>query len=352
MRPSINDFTTEEDKMLAAAVKKHGTCQWGKIATYFNGRCDLALMTRWQYLREWKKIHTKWSLREDALLVYYYRHYKDMVRVSRTIQTRTPIQCSVRFSYLVQEDLTDYVIEKYKRLKREEQELKANEDGTKDVQRDKDKIRYDNFLKPLESKRVDALKDHTVECSFAHANKSNFISAAQLKNSTFRSVDNESAEITEYLSFYECEDNFALSEGSLSSQETGVSYKSVDVKTVNVEEPNKIASGEMSPTTNNLDNANSHGAIEKDVSHASVAEKKVDVTELKSVEESSDKINDASVVRKSIAAPKCRCVKKSTNRMCNSGIKITPISDMSLLILAVVMLSILLFLMLLLQFSR
>ena len=351
MRPSINDFTAQEDRMLSVAVKKHGTWEWGKIATYFTGRSDLALMNRWRYLCEWKKANPKWSIREDADLVYYYRKYRDFERVSRRIETRTPIQCVVRYRFLEREKLIDCVIYKYNRLMKAEKQAKDKE---KAKQADRDEPCCDKIVKFVESVPPQALKDNTIKSSFASTRKSSCVSQTQQEDKSFKGVNDDSGDSAQNFSSNTCKDNSLEDLDSHFPKKSGVS---IDVETVDVtdyscvEESDNIDSTETHSTTNSFDNSKSQAVMGKDASYTSIDEKTIDETDCKSVEKLNNTISDANVVKKSIDATH-KCVKESNNGMCDANIKITPISDWSLLFLALVMMYMLLLVLFLAQFQK
>ena len=68
-------WSKEEDELLRRIVLAHGAKSWTKVAMRLPGRIGKQCRERWDHHLNPDVIKKKWSLQEDLLILYLYKHH-------------------------------------------------------------------------------------------------------------------------------------------------------------------------------------------------------------------------------------------------------------------------------------
>ncbi|KAI8093541.1 Homeodomain-like protein [Halteromyces radiatus] len=118
-------WTTEEDKLLMAAVKKYGPHKWSLIAQHVPDRTPVQCSTRWLGALNPNVHKGRWSPEEDEALTEAVKKYSNRSvlpwnRIAQNIPNRTGIQCQARWT-----EALDPTVRKGRWKKEEDDMLRA-----------------------------------------------------------------------------------------------------------------------------------------------------------------------------------------------------------------------------------
>ncbi|KAI8068435.1 Homeodomain-like protein [Gongronella butleri] len=118
-------WTSDEDKLLVAAVKKYGPHKWSMIAQHVPNRTPVQCSTRWLGALNPNVHKGRWAPEEDEILTrsvqkYSHKSVLPWNRIAQQIPNRTGIQCQARWT-----EALDPTVRKGRWKKEEDEMLRA-----------------------------------------------------------------------------------------------------------------------------------------------------------------------------------------------------------------------------------